>query len=334
MVIPVSDVSQTGEARRKVVTFAEELEIEEPRRDKVALATTEMATNLVKHAGSGHIIVQQIRQNGNCGLRIMSVDKGPGIRDVSKALADGHSTAGTMGTGLGAVKRLSDSFEVYSVPGSGTVLSAEFWKKKDKHSSNLPLDIAVVSEPIKGEVECGDGWGIRNMANGMLLMVVDGLGHGILAAEAAREAERVLAEAKKDSLSEILHDTHDALKKTRGAAYAIAKIEPEKGLLTFAGVGNISASIVSAGASRSMASYNGTVGQNIGRFQEFTYPWNLNNIFVMHSDGLNTRWSLDQYPGIWSKNPSMIAALLHRDFDRGRDDVTVLVAKAASQDRA
>ncbi len=329
MVIPVSDVSQTGEARRKVVAFAEDLEIEEPRRGKVALATTEMATNLVKHAGSGHIIVQQIHRNGNSGLRIMSVDKGPGIADVSKALADGHSTAGTMGTGLGSLKRLSDSFEVYSVPGSGTVLSAEFWQKKNAHS-DLPLDIAVVSEPIQGETECGDGWGIRNMAEGTVLMVVDGLGHGILAAEAAREAEKVLAEAKKDSLSEILNDTHYALKKTRGAAYAIAKIDTRKGLLTFAGVGNISASLVSPGTSRSMASYNGTVGQQMSRFQEFTYPWNPNNIFVMHSDGLNTRWNLDQYPGIWGKNPSMIAALLHRDFDRGRDDVTVLVAKAAS----
>jgi hypothetical protein len=81
-----------------------------------------------------------------------------------------------------------------------------------------------------------------------------------------------------------------------------------------------------------MASYNGTVGHQISRFQEFTYPWNSNNVFVMHSDGLMTRWNLDQYPGIWSKSPSTIAALLHRDFDRGRDDVTVLVAKASSRE--
>jgi anti-sigma regulatory factor (Ser/Thr protein kinase)/serine/threonine protein phosphatase PrpC len=333
MVIPVSDISQTGEARRKAVAFAEELEIEESRRGTVAIAATEMATNLVKHAGSGHIIVQQIHQNGNSGLRIISVDKGPGIADISRALADGHSTAGTMGTGLGSLKRMSDSLEVYSVPGAGTLLSAVFWKKKEKHQ-DAPLDIAVVSEPMQGEVECGDGWGIRNMADGTLLMVVDGLGHGALASEAAREAERVLAEARKDSLTEILNDTHDALKKTRGAAYAIAKIEARKGLLTFVGVGNISASLVSAGSSRSMTSYNGTVGQRVSRFQEFTYPWKPDNIFVMHSDGLTSRWNLEQYPGIWGKNPSIIAALLHRDFNRGRDDVTVLAAKAASQDHA
>jgi hypothetical protein len=291
-----------------------------------------MATNLVKHAGRGHIIAQRIGQNGTFGIRVMSVDKGPGIADISKALSDGHSTAGTMGNGLGAVKRLSDSFEVYSVPGSGTVIDAEFWPKNHMPAAG-PLDIAVISEPVRGEEECGDGWGVRAMPGSTLLMVVDGLGHGVMAAEAAREAERILAESNKDSLSEILQDTHDALKKTRGAAYAIARIDRGKGLLSYTGVGNISASLVTPDASRSMASHNGTVGAYMSRAQEFNYPWNPNAVFVMHSDGLSTRWSLDQYPGIWSKNPSMIAALLHRDFDRGRDDVTVLVAKpAASRD--
>ena len=167
------------------------------------------------------------------------------------------------------------------------------------------------------------------MADATVLMVVDGLGHGILAAEAAREAERILAEAKTNSLHDILHDTHNALRKTRGAAFALAKIEWEKGLVSFLGVGNISAAIVMAGSSRGMASYNGTVGQQMERVQVFTYPWNPGSVLVMHSDGISARWNLDRYPGIWNKPPSMIAALLHRDFSRGRDDATVLVAKAA-----
>jgi hypothetical protein len=160
-------------------------------------------------------------------------------------------------------------------------------------------------------------------------MVVDGLGHGVFAAEAAHEAERVLAQAKDISPEHLLQDVHDALRKTRGAAVAIAKIQPAKGLLTFSGVGNVSASIVSSGLSRSMASHNGTVGHQVQRLQEFTYPWNADSILIMHSDGLATRWDLDRYPGIWSKHPSIVAAILHRDFCRGRDDVTVLAAKTA-----
>jgi anti-sigma regulatory factor (Ser/Thr protein kinase) len=305
----------------------------ESRCGAVAVATTEMATNLVKHAASGKILVQPIRENGNSGLRILAVDKGPGIADIRKALQDGESTAGSMGAGLGAIRRLSDLFEVYSAPGGGTVVLAEFWQGKNGHSvldreQSQSIRIAALSEPIRGEEVCGDGWGTRIFSDRLVLMVVDGLGHGVYAAEAAREAERVLAQSQDSSPQRIVQDAHAALKKTRGAAMAVATIQPNKGVLSFAGVGNISAAIVSPGASRSMASHNGTLGHQMERLQEFTYPWNASSILVMHSDGMATRWTLEQFPGIWSKQPSTIGAILHRDFSRGRDDVTVVVAKA------
>ena len=328
MMIEVKESSQTGEARRKAAEFAQELQLGEVRAGAVALVATEMATNLVKHAGNGTMLFQRIRENGSSGLRLLAIDKGPGISDVTKALQDGHSTAGSMGTGLGAVRRLSDEFEVYSASGMGTLIRAEFWP--DKHSDSQSQQMLVtgaVSEPIQGEEECGDGWGFRRFADSVVLMVVDGLGHGILAAEAAREGEQILAKAQSDSPLQILQDIHDALRKTRGAAVAVARINEGKGLVSFAGVGNISASIVSPGLSRSLASHNGTVGHHMPRVQEFTYPWNADNILVMHSDGLTSRWDLDRYPGIWSKHPSVIAAMLHRDFCRRRDDVTVVAAK-------
>jgi hypothetical protein len=288
-----------------------------------------MATNLVKHAGRGHILLQALHGN-NSGVRIMSVDKGPGIADVTQALSDGHSTAGTLGTGLGAIRRLADSFELYSAPASGTVVCAEFRQAKTSNNANLAIEVGVVSEPIAGEDVSGDGWGMRSSPDGIFLMVVDGLGHGVLAAEAAREAERVLTEARENSPREIILSSHAALKKTRGAAESVARIDLENRLLSYAGVGNISASIVAPGSSRSIASHNGILGQNTERVQEFTFPWNANNILIMHSDGLASRWDLERYSGIWSKRSSVIAAVLHRDFSRGRDDVTVLVAKSAA----
>jgi anti-sigma regulatory factor (Ser/Thr protein kinase) len=329
MLIEISDPSQVGDARRKAVTLAEDLGMDESRRGAIALATTEMATNVIKHAGRGHILVQPLRQNANFGVRVISVDKGPGISDISKAFDDGHSTAGTMGTGLGAIRRKSDVFDLFSVPGCGTVIAGEFWQSKPRGPSNGSLDIGYVSEPIRGEEVCGDGWAARNFPQSVVLMVVDGSGHGILAAEAAREAERVFSSAKQDSVADFVRDTHDALKKTRGAAMAAARVNTEKGLVSFAGVGNISASIIEQGTSRSLASHNGTLGQQMSHLQEFNYPWNPHSVLVMHSDGLNTRWDLDRYPGLISKQPSVIAAVLHRDFNRGRDDSTVVVAKAA-----
>jgi anti-sigma regulatory factor (Ser/Thr protein kinase) len=328
MLIEVSELSQAGDARRKVTAFAQELQIADCRRGEIALVTTELATNLVKHAKQGHILAQGLGPSGAAGLRVMGIDKGPGIADISRALADGHSTAGSMGTGLGAIRRISDRFEIYSVPGLGTVVAAEFWQSKTPRAPhNPPLEIAVVSEPISGEQECGDGWSLRTTVDTVLLMVVDGLGHGILAAEAARAAEKIFAGTREMSPAAILNDTHAALRNTRGAAEAIAKIELESQRLSFAGIGNISASIFSPGSSRSMASHNGTLGMSMERLQEFITPWNQDSVLVMHSDGLATRWDLERYPGLWTKAPSLIAAVLHRDFCRQRDDVTVLVAR-------
>jgi anti-sigma regulatory factor (Ser/Thr protein kinase) len=328
MLIEVSEASQAGEARRKATAFAEEMRLSETQCGEVALVATEMATNLVKHAGRGHILFQGLYQNSRTGVRLMAIDKGPGIADISKALSDGPSAASSLGSGLGAIQRVPDSFDLYSIPGAGTVINAEFWVPSTSHQPGAPIQVAVISEPIQGEEVCGDGWSVQSSPDGALILVVDGLGHGINAADAAREAERIVAESKETSLKGILGDVHDALRKTRGAAGALARIDLGQRLVTYAGVGNISASIISEKTSRNLASYNGTLGQHIERVQEFTYPWNPDDILVMHSDGLGTRWDLDRYPGIRNKPPSVIAALLHRDFNRGRDDVTVLVAKA------
>lgn len=329
MLIEVSESSQTGEARRRAVAYAEELEFDEARRGAVAIATTEMASNLVKHAGKGSILLQPIHDNGHSTLRVMAIDRGPGIADISRALVDGHSTAGSMGTGLGAIRRLSDSFEIYSGPQVGTIIRADFRAPSARPGEEpTHVEIGAVSEPITGEEVCGDGWAVRTIRGGMVMLVVDGLGHGILANEATEEAKRVLAETRNLEPHAIVHDVHAALRKTRGAAMAIAKLDLDNQVLKFAGVGNISASIVSAASSRGLPSHNGTLGQVASRVQEFTYPWNPQDVLIMHSDGLASRWNLQQYPGIWSKHPSIIAAILHRDFSRGRDDVTVFVAKS------
>jgi anti-sigma regulatory factor (Ser/Thr protein kinase) len=328
MLIEVSESSQTGEARRRAVACAEELEFDETRCGAVGIAATEMASNLIKHAGKGRIHLESIHDNGHSALRMMAVDCGPGITDLGIAMRDGHSTAGTMGSGLGAIRRLSDVFEIYSGPNLGTVVRADFWRKSSKNPlPTRPLQIGVVSEPIAGEEVCGDGWAIRSIAGAVLMLVVDGLGHGEMAHEAAEEAKRVLLETNHFELERIVHDVHGALKKTRGAAMAIAKLDLQRHVLQFAGVGNIGASLVSPNASRGLPSHNGTLGQHFTRTQEFSYPWNSDHILIMHSDGLATRWDLRKYPGIWHKHPSIIAALLHRDFCRGRDDVTVFVAK-------
>jgi anti-sigma regulatory factor (Ser/Thr protein kinase) len=334
MIIHVTDPTHAGQARRHAAYLADEAKLGETEGGSLAIVVTEMATNLVKHAGTGTMVVEAVTGNGSSGVRVLALDKGPGIRDLSGALRDGYSTAGTSGNGLGAMKRLSHGFDIYTAPGMGTAVLSEFWpgRKISQHLS--PIDVGVLSVPIKGEEICGDGWGAKKTADSVLFMVVDGLGHGILAAEAARDAERIFALARSDSPTPILQSSHDSLKKTRGAAMAVSSLHLERQLVSFAGVGNIGGSIVGMEASRGMASHNGTVGHYLQRIQEFTFPWNADSILVMHSDGLKSGWDLKRYPGIWNKPSALIAGMLYRDFSRERDDVTVLIAKNRSEARA
>ena len=324
----IVDASNAGEARRVAVECATSIGMNETDRGKIAIAVTEMATNLVKHARDGKILCELVGQNGSRGLRVLAVDKGPGIQNISAALQDGYSTFGSNGSGLGAIRRLATTFDLYSVPGLGTCLVTEFWSQKNLNSS-CSFALGVVSLAMRGEAVCGDGWGSRATHDRSLFMVVDGLGHGTFASDAAREAERVLAGSDATSVASILRDCHDALKKTRGAAAAIAGISREKGTLTYAGIGNISASVIDGESRRGIANHNGTLGHQMYKIQEFTVPWSEQSILVMHSDGLGSKWDLNHYPGLATKHPSIIAAMLYRDFCRERDDVTVMIAKNA-----
>lgn len=325
-VVDVSDPSHVGEARRAAVRSAQAMGMSENEGGGVAIAVTELGTNLLKHATTGRMVFESVG-NGTRGLRILSIDKGPGIANIMTALEDGYSTSGTSGNGLGAVKRLATRFDIYSRRDGGTCVLAEFWPKQKLPTAVLPLYFGVISLPLRGEEMCGDGWATRTTADFTYLMVVDGLGHGNFAAEAAREAERVFAETDSTSPAAILRDCHDALKKTRGAAAAIAAISKQKRILTFAGLGNISATLVSQQGRRGIASHNGTLGHQLHKIQEFALPWNGDSVLIMYSDGLISRWDLDHYPGLIGRHPSIVAAALYRDFDRERDDVTVLVAK-------
>ena len=197
-----------------------------------------------------------------------------------------------------------------------------------------PLEIGAVCLPKPGQEVCGDGWAIHQRPGRSLLLVVDGLGHGPAAAEASLEAVRVFQEKPHLSPTAMIEAAHAALRHTRGAAVALAEVDIPHQVVRFAGVGNIAGVIsfgyaqdrLPSGGSRNMVSHNGTVGHRVRKIQEFTYPWPEGALLVIHSDGLATRWSLDRYPGLARRHPSLIAGVLYRDYSRRRDDVTVVAA--------
>ncbi|GET36301.1 SpoIIE family protein phosphatase [Microseira wollei] len=333
--LPITETSQVGEARRFASALATDIEFNETERGKVAIIVTELANNLIKHAKNGEIILRSLRNNAEYGIEIIGLDAGPGMANIPQCLRDGFSTAGTTGTGLGAIGRQSTVFDIHSVPGVGTVLVAQLWPKKNAGialRNTEPLEIGVVNLPKLEQEISGDDWAVVNLSNRSLILVADGLGAGILAAEAAREAVRIFRAKAALNPKIIMEMAHAALRSTRGAAVAIAEINRVEKTVQYVGIGNISGAIVTGNKSQSMVSYNGTVGHQIRKIEGFVYPWNDGSILIMHSDGLGTQWSLERYPGLISRHPAVIAGTLYRDFKRSRDDVTVLVAKQVTTD--
>ncbi|MHB1223955.1 MAG: SpoIIE family protein phosphatase, partial [Gemmatimonadaceae bacterium] len=259
---------------------------------------------------------------------------GPGITNVGRAMEDGFSSAGTAGRGLGAIRRMAADFDLYSRPavnrdGAGTMMLARVWSAaaaRIRAASAARMEVGVVCVAIAGERDCGDSWVVLHTRHRTLVAVVDGLGHGPGAAAASAEAIRVIRESPGSSPADLVHAAHGALRATRGAAMAVAAVHHGRGTVTFAGVGNIAAGLHSPdGGTRSFASHNGTVGHVVRKVQEFQHDWDAGGVLLMHSDGINTRWRLDAYPGLLHHDPALVAGAIYRDAARGRDDATVVV---------
>jgi anti-sigma regulatory factor (Ser/Thr protein kinase) len=322
----VTDSSSVGEARRAVRQLATTAGLAEPDVERATLIASEIASNLAKHAVEGELLTRVLDADGGHGVELLGVDRGPGMKDVAASLRDGFSTAGSPGTGMGAIRRLASVFDVWSQATSGTVVLAQVW---DVVTPDAPGGMVVgsVSTAIAGETVCGDGWVVFDRARGCTAVVIDGVGHGSGAAAATRCALDMLEGRRGRSPHELLDDVHHALRGTRGAAMSVAEIDLDRGVVRFSGIGNVAGMVVGAAQTRNMVSHHGTLGHQVRSMQEFSYPWASGDLLVLASDGLLTRLSLERYPGVTNRHPSIVAALLHRDFRRERDDATVVVVR-------
>jgi anti-sigma regulatory factor (Ser/Thr protein kinase) len=311
----IDEESQVGEARRDAQRLAVTYGLDATQTGRVAIAATELATNLYRHGGGGQLLLQPIKAGNEELIELLAIDKGRGMSDVNRCLGDGYSTGGTAGTGLGAVRRLSVEFDIHSIPGEGTIVMSRV-------GSVAGSRFGAISIPVQGESECGDGWALAQHHDCATLMVIDGLGHGAFAAAAAECAQRTFADNATESPRGLLERAHRALGSTRGAAGAVARVGTS---LSYAGVGNISGSLVGAEKSQGLISHNGTLGVTMPRLQQFEYERTPDSFLVMHSDGISARWNLHKDASLRQRHPAIIAAVLYRDHARARDDATVVV---------
>jgi anti-sigma regulatory factor (Ser/Thr protein kinase) len=352
--LQIDDPSRVAESRRITALVAHREELSAARTAEAAIVVSELATNLLKHAQRGALQITALSRRAQPGIEILAVDRGPGMSNPSDSFQDGHSTAGTLGTGLGAVRRLSSVFDISSQPGKGTVILSQLFEKLDpaltggaENGPNLSrrshpapavrpgigtlsrtgFCVGVTTRALAGEPVCGDAWAVRFHDDAALLMVADGLGHGLLAADASAAAACAFYGSKEESAEGLVQTIHRALRSTRGAAVSVARIDFRESRVRFAGLGNVAGVVMAGGKLHTMVSHSGTAGHEARQIREFQYPWTPDGLIVMHSDGLSAHWDLASFPGLVHRHPSVISGVLYREAARDRDDACVIVGK-------
>jgi anti-sigma regulatory factor (Ser/Thr protein kinase) len=322
--IRVEESSAVGAARRMASALAQRLGFSETRAAEIGLAVTELGTNLHKHATQGILLLRAARIGAEALVEIVATDRGPGMGDMTRALRDGHSTTGTLGIGLGAVLRLADWSRMVSRAGTGTVLAARFHPFREKVESPFAVGI---TRPFSTEAVCGDSYAIRYDADRVSLMLCDGAGHGPLAATASQRAVRVFCDSDPMPPAQAVERIHQELAHSRGGAVAVAELDPATATVRYAGIGNISGSVLDGERKRGMVCLPGIAGHRARTIRAFDYPFPPGSLVVMHSDGLTERWNLDDTDGVLTNDPLVIGSVLMRDAGVRQDDACVIVGR-------
>lgn len=344
-IFEISNDWDIGKVRRYIAEKSKETGFSSIEIGEISIVVNELCSNLIKHHSvEGKIIFKRLEMNGRVGIEIIAEDKGPGILNVDEVIKDGISTKGTMGGGLGATKRLMDSFELYSRTntnlgkyigyghfvennGIGTILITQKWLKNGLDIGKKEVKISVMSRPYMGCKVNGDVYYIKEFNNKVILALIDGLGHGIEANKAAIRAKELLEENNYKPLKELLYSIDNGMKNTRGAVIGVCIIDKETKIFQYGSIGNVQLRYILNNKTKKFIATNGTLGVSLNtrvNVQQSSYE--NGGIIAMNTDGISNKWEYDEYLDIPLHNPAVLSNMIFRDFARDNDDATVLVA--------
>jgi anti-sigma regulatory factor (Ser/Thr protein kinase) len=332
--VDIDEQSQIGGARRTAVALAHTHRLGPEAIGRLAIIVTEAATNIVRHAGRGYVVLRAFSTPATAVIELLALDKGPGIHEVGRAMKDGYSTIGTAGQGLGGIARLADVFDIHSRRGMGTAVLARVGDRTRRSMGPLATtpaadDLGVVCIPLHGELECGDAWQVIISRQHTSVLVVDGLGHGPDAAAAAATATATFSHSCGAGPETMLTALDAAMRETRGAAVSLVVIDRAAHRMQFGGIGNVEGRVLTGDATQHLIPQNGIVGHGMPLPRPSDVAWPAGSRLVMHSDGIIPRWRVDRYESGAMLHPALVAGLIYRDFARDRDDATVLVLRDA-----
>jgi len=184
------------------------------------------------------------------------------------------------------------------------------------------LEIACYSRKYPGEEVNGDGFVHVKGENDDLVAVIDGLGHGPGAHTASQQAIRIIRENAHLDLLSLLSAVHKGLQGTRGAVAALARFIKDHNRMEYAGLGNIDHH--STNPLIRPISHGGILGNNWRVPKLFRYEYKQGDLFVIFSDGVSSRFDIDEFKGMSCEE--MVKAIVAR-HGKDHDDATVLAVK-------
>jgi len=316
--------------RRLAKVVSKKAGFTEIQQEEIILVVSELATNIIKHATRGIITVELISDSVRNGIAVKSQDNGPGF-DPAVALADGFSTTKSLGRGLGVINRFVDELDILTPQQNNheTAISCKKWLQSDiatpKPHNVRALDIGVVSKPKPGQELNGDAFFIKNTETGTVIALIDGLGHGYPAFNAA--AKQYIQSHLDQSLDSLFEGVDRACLGTNGVVMSLAHFDRVQGKIIFAGVGNISAKLVGGTEKHDLLAKRGILGRHPPAIKQTEVYWHQHLGLVMHSDGLSYKWYWKDFSFFFDKSAQFIAEHMHRTLLMHNDDASLIFVK-------
>jgi anti-sigma regulatory factor (Ser/Thr protein kinase) len=337
-IIPVATASDVYMACRAAREMALAIGFDAKVSEEIGIAVSELASNLVKYARGGKLTLRPVNDGGRDGVQVESSDSGPGIADVEQAMADGFSTSGSLGCGLGAVNRLMDQFDIRSRPGvgAGTHIVCTRWLRVDEpRLSPCPLEFGAATRAYPMLPVNGDAFVIKRWRASALVSVIDGLGHGQYAYRAAQIARQYVETHVDQPLDAIFRGVERACRSTRGIVMALVRFDfAGDGIrFSFASVGNIEARVLGGQARQQFIIRRGIVGGNAPNPRVTEHRWEPGTVMVLHSDGIPRHWGLADFPDLTRESAAAMAQRLLRVLAKGHDDATIVVVRDTTRGR-
>jgi phosphoserine phosphatase RsbX len=192
-----------------------------------------------------------------------------------------------------------------------------------------PVESGVAISTLQGQKEPGDCHVIVEVPPRILFAVIDGLGHGEEAAEAAKTAARVIRDFRDESVIPLVQRCHELLRGTRGVVMSIASINSQENTLTWLGVGNVEGLLLHRDSygtliRESLALRGGVVGDHLPNLFAGIFPLTRGDTIVLVTDGIGNNFSED-LP--LRESVQSIAGHILARFGRGTDDALALVVR-------